>query len=651
MSFPKHCSDDELVASLDGETPFWNRLLVRRHLNACWECRARQLELEQQAHSIARTLKDPWFPPVSNQRRARENFEFWRTGYEAERSASLRRRGSLWLTAAAAALAAVAVVIIWNWRAPAISASTALRTAMRQEAGVLATAGPVEQRLDLETEELLPVRRKQRYPLVILSDGARNRLAVEWRREDGSNRLSLYRAHGKEWVHDSVQGQIRLRTASLARPIEDLARDLRGPASPEQALERWIETNCWQPLALTRDMMLLSGARDATLSIERRTEAGGTPYLHLVAQRRVDGVSMEMTADLEEGSLRPKRHSLVLDSSSRIIRIRIQSLRTVAPAVVAWPSELDADPVILAGISPDGARPASARPGPDGESLPAGPSAAEIASAEVRILHALWYADSWKQSQVSTRRTETGLLAVRILALSADGKPRIQQALSQLHLPRWAHVEVLRPEEILAENPRAEIIHPIETREAVNTGRSWHLAEALTARGGSLEGLAETARLAVTSSEITAQEAHALRSLAERYQHGVWRRVPEADLRLLQSMVQDSLTALSQALQTQSARTLPTLQFLAPGRPESVNVSSHSGDWVEQGIRISALVDRLHARNLQVFAFTAGSSPIAASELEGIAREEILTLLALRAQLSDLSSKLSSAFQVKGDLP
>jgi hypothetical protein len=650
MSFPKHCSDEELVASLDGETPIWSRLLVRRHLDACWECRARQLELEQQAHTIARTLKDPWFPPASDQRRARETFESWRAAYEADRSVDQRRHGSLWLAAGVAALAAVALVMVWNWRSPTVTASTALHTAMRQEAGALAVKGPVEQTLDLETEDR-PVGRKQRYPLVILSDATRNRLAVEWRREDGSTRLSLYRAHGREWVRDSTQRQVRLRSASVSRPIEELAHDLRGPLSPEESLERWIESNCWQPLALTRDMMLLSGAKDATLSIERLTEPGGAPYLRLVAHRRVEGVSLEMTADLEEGSLRPKRHSLVLDSASRVIRMRIQPVRPMAPAAVVWPKDLDSDPVLLAGNSHDAVRPGSIRSGADGEPAKGAPSAAEIASAEVRILHALWYADAWKQSQISIRKAPNGILAVQIVALANEAKPRIQQALAQLDLPGWVHAKVLRPDETLPEDPRAPIVQTIETQEAVNTGRTWHLAEALTARGRSLEGLAETARLAVTSSELTAQEAHALRRLAERYQHGAWREVPEADLRLLQSMVQDSLSALSQALQTQSARSLPTLQFLAPGGPEPISVGAHNGDWVEQVIRVSAFVDRLHARNLQVFAFTSGSSPIAASELEAIAREEILTLQALREQLRDLSSRLPSAFQAKAAQP
>jgi anti-sigma factor RsiW len=55
--FDRHCSDDRLLAFLDGELHGLARLRTARHLRRCWECRAHLSGLEHQAESLARLME------------------------------------------------------------------------------------------------------------------------------------------------------------------------------------------------------------------------------------------------------------------------------------------------------------------------------------------------------------------------------------------------------------------------------------------------------------------------------------------------------------------------------------------------------------------------------------------------------------------
>lgn len=47
-----HCSDDLLIAFLDGELPLEERRRVERHLELCWRCRPRAAEIEEQIRKV-----------------------------------------------------------------------------------------------------------------------------------------------------------------------------------------------------------------------------------------------------------------------------------------------------------------------------------------------------------------------------------------------------------------------------------------------------------------------------------------------------------------------------------------------------------------------------------------------------------------------
>ncbi|MBL8222301.1 MAG: hypothetical protein JNL62_23900, partial [Bryobacterales bacterium] len=50
---PKHCSDERLLAWLDGEQNLLAAAMTRRHLQSCWECRARMAQMETAALRVS----------------------------------------------------------------------------------------------------------------------------------------------------------------------------------------------------------------------------------------------------------------------------------------------------------------------------------------------------------------------------------------------------------------------------------------------------------------------------------------------------------------------------------------------------------------------------------------------------------------------
>src|SRR5215470_14312292 len=72
--FQRHCSDEQLLAFVDGELTRWSRRRVTRHLERCWKCRGRAQELESQAHCVARLLLEADFRWTRRIAEAKEGF-------------------------------------------------------------------------------------------------------------------------------------------------------------------------------------------------------------------------------------------------------------------------------------------------------------------------------------------------------------------------------------------------------------------------------------------------------------------------------------------------------------------------------------------------------------------------------------------------
>lgn len=134
------CTDDRLLALLDGELPDREARQVRRHLEACWQCRARLAEWEQDVHSVARACRGGvWYSPSALERARRKL-------HAAIAAEPLSRPRSQWwrLAPFAAASMAFAGGAVWYATRPAPIASVpaAQTVAARRMPPALPAAAP-----------------------------------------------------------------------------------------------------------------------------------------------------------------------------------------------------------------------------------------------------------------------------------------------------------------------------------------------------------------------------------------------------------------------------------------------------------------------------------------------------------------------------
>ncbi|MCU0245142.1 MAG: hypothetical protein MUC42_01125 [Bryobacter sp.] len=133
------CSDERLMALLDGELPEREARHARLHLEACWECRARLAELEDNIHTVARACRvSSWYSPAGLERSRRQ----LHAAIAAEPVP--QRRTALWRLApfAAAASLAFAGGAVWYAARPAPAPPAARPIASRPAAPLLPTPAP-----------------------------------------------------------------------------------------------------------------------------------------------------------------------------------------------------------------------------------------------------------------------------------------------------------------------------------------------------------------------------------------------------------------------------------------------------------------------------------------------------------------------------
>jgi hypothetical protein len=117
----RHFSDAELLSSLDGELGWWHYFGLKMHLFRCWECRARNAELEAQAHRLSRVLRQDSFPGTRRVADARAAFDSWRWQLEQPQAQTARRNLTLTKMAVFAgrsALSAAAMFVILGRPSP-----------------------------------------------------------------------------------------------------------------------------------------------------------------------------------------------------------------------------------------------------------------------------------------------------------------------------------------------------------------------------------------------------------------------------------------------------------------------------------------------------------------------------------------------------
>jgi hypothetical protein len=165
----EHVPDDDLLALLDGETSSGKTRIAKRHLESCWECRARYEQIEKTIFQIVGYRKQflaPFLPPPSGGRRTflvrldqlcAEIELPWVTSLLTRPYFAFLHARPLRASVAVVLLAGMTMFLAWEHEAPAVSATELLRQAEMEGRGAHST-GVVFQKVRIHAGKMTAER-------------------------------------------------------------------------------------------------------------------------------------------------------------------------------------------------------------------------------------------------------------------------------------------------------------------------------------------------------------------------------------------------------------------------------------------------------------------------------------------------------------
>jgi len=571
----RHCSDEDLLAHRDGELPRWAARRVSRHLNACWECRSRAWELEQQAHAVMRAAAET-FPGPEHIVEAKRRFLEWKTEYERQgaNSAPARRRAPLWRYAAVAA--ALSFVLAGSWlffRRPAPEVVLAQAAAAeRRSTG----AAEVHQVLAVQMIQTRPVRRESSGRLEVWVDRHHARYASRWTDRQGTIRYANWQpSKGRAFQYD---GGARILAATQGHASAAAFLDLSGYQMEdlERAFLDWIRSRPWQPIALSANFSLFAGRGGVVLQAERYRAADGTAMIRLTARRALRRVQADFVLEVDAASYRPRLQLVRFENQDRTVELRlsIEQVETARNSI-----ELAVFEPMLPKLPAPPPSPRE-RQAPPLVTAPASPAQAS-ADDEVEVLYALHRAGACRREVLDVGRPAGGRIRVRGLVADDARRTHIVAMLGGLKAGRLLDIDL------------ATGLPP-------------------QARVGGATGLpAEATRAA----DAAYQDALALVRLAERFPPELLPALGAEPARRLQSMLRDHAAALeSSALRTR--RVLAPLLPAADLRQPSAAVESVDSSWNAACYALFRTVDRMDELIQDLGGAADPARTAAASELQ-----------------------------------
>lgn len=385
-----HCSDDELLAYLDGEISGMRGLSVGRHLKSCWHCRTRLAQCEEQIHRLSVAVEEDPFPASEWVREGRRRLHAGMSEVELGMAASRGGGGGIWkwMAAAVGALAVCAVSwVAWTQRgAPAMGAPEVLARVADGEQRLFAR--PVHQAFEVEIAEVEPARRAVTAELDIWSDGPGGRYVSRLRGRGGTLKQALWRpGAGSEYVYLPASAGRRTRLAGgqeEGEGLTSLGEQGVDPAQLEAAFLRWLETRAWRPISLAAPISVWAG-RDGTVArAEQIRLAGGEKAVRITVERRSARLAAVLTLEVDAQTYRPRLQRVRYEQRGRVVEFSLKATaaRAVEPGEVAAAVERQEPGMAAAQTAPAAvAEPVRSVPGP--AALALAPEEAEALSQEV----------------------------------------------------------------------------------------------------------------------------------------------------------------------------------------------------------------------------------------------------------------------------
>jgi Predicted transmembrane transcriptional regulator (anti-sigma factor) len=330
-----HCSDEDLVAYLDGELPRLRRRRTERHLQSCWQCRTQLAAIEQQIQQLTKEIEDWSFPGpawiVEGKRRLNSRIrEFEARTASAQTIRPKQRRAAQWLWPAAAA-ATIAGVIIAVWpvsrtKKTSVTASAAITRAVAVEKDLYTK--PLQQIFEVEIEELRPARKVRSGRLEVWTDHSKGRFASRWIVENGVLKHAIWKPGPgtSDFLYSPAVSKVPVPWTSPSDqplPLGSLAEYGLDPAQVERAFLRWLESGAGRAISFTSDLAVWSHQDGTILKAERIRQENGPPEIRVTAQRTTRRLTAVLRIDFDSASYRPRLQTLRFETPEHAIEFRL----------------------------------------------------------------------------------------------------------------------------------------------------------------------------------------------------------------------------------------------------------------------------------------------------------------------------------------
>lgn len=606
MQAASHCSDEELVAHMDGELPSSDENKVQNHLHACWRCRARLSRLEEQARFLTDAYAEQTFPGphriAEAKQRVLARYELWERGA----AGSMRLLGAMGrrprfslrpyaLGGAAASILALAAWLFLDGR-PAAEVPVSrdlVEIAARAEQALYKTDLTVHQVFRVTVEEVVPRPERRVSRLELWSEARTGRYASRWKDESGVLKLACWRPdREREFAYEpsgSAPASAGRPHMVRAAPMVELARAGRGTMAMEAWLWRWLKSRPWEPVLLTTALEEFRDG-DIELKVERNGIPGGGPPLVIAIERTVDGIRARLVVELDPASYRPRMQTVRFEANGRIIqwRMELERAEVIRPAsLAAGIFEPDASllrsrkPVSAPPVGPDSPAPAA-----ESSAAPvAFPSEAELDRLELRAMHVLHRTGACMGEPVKVTRNSSGVM-VRGMLESPARKRELLANLAPLQvLPLFAVELTATDENAQTELPQAAAdTARSEPSVRVANGElkaAKHLASYFGRHSGP-EDTEDVQRQVNRFSTESLNGAHdllahtwAVLRIAERFPEDRMKRLDTGSLDLLEAMLRSHLGALERGADQLNR------QLREPLLPMAAETGFPAGEWID----------------------------------------------------------------------
>ncbi len=638
----KHCSDESLIAYLDGELPFYRRFAVQRHLHVCWACRLRLGEIQRQVLEVAHAMHEDPFPDP--QRIAEGWLAFLaRTDSIAKKEVRPQRLRPSWLAARNLAWATACVVIaVVIWRSsttappkPALDVEKVIAHVEAAEASRLRE--PIQQQFRIITRQIRPATMAHESRLEVWYEPARDRFASRLEASGGVLQHAIWQPEpSRHYIYDPLHAKRAVAVhGSIAKEYwtKVLFRNDLELNALERALLTWLEQRQWRPISLSAEVALFVSREQAIVAMEYSPDESGRSRVKLRARKQVGSVTIEFSMVLNERGDQPQVQSIRYESPTRVLELVFlpESSSGLMPVSFEPPASLRPSARETA-VAETPAQPAPSLPKVDLEKL------------EIEVWYALHQGRACLGEPLEVQQQPDEILCVRGVVGTPERKEQIVARLAALGAGRSLQVSIQTAGEAWPEISAHSNV-PVIPEPAIRLSRHSYLERYFTgASNGPAQAAQQFSDEALSRGDRLVAEAWALRHLSDRFAGSAHRPLDGRSHMLLETMMRDHLLRLRSSADGMQTFLAPVLAGANPSIPSASLDTPISGERWEC---LRKIFDRSVALNRTLLALFAAESD--AVTPEPLVQRIVAGLHSIRAEAEHVASRLAAALPADTD--